>query len=65
VSYSEEYLARDQANAFATDYKHGRFNALIARFCDDVRMYEDELRKLYPWHAKASCPVETSRGETA
>jgi hypothetical protein len=60
VSYSEEYLARDQANAFAADYKPGRFNALIARFCDDVRMYEDELRKLYPWHVEAATSDDTS-----
>jgi len=45
VSYSEEYLARDQANAFA-GYRLGRFNALIAQFCEDVLMYQRTLRKL-------------------
>lgn len=62
MSYSDEDLAREEANTFA-DYGFGRFNALIARFCDDVRMYEDELRKLYPWRAEALKPNDTSRNQ--
>ena len=46
MSYSEEFAARAQAHTFA-DYRLGRISVLIARFRDDVRMYEDELRKLF------------------